>query len=410
MTGSLFGEFTVYINGRMCGEWMRAKLYYITRTYYPYQKTGGATMRTGAVKYLQECNFDVIVVMPNYNEREVCIDNNIIKTPFKLNKMCRLYYYFLQSIGFYEDYLDRWVKTTLYYLKNRITKDDVVFATSGGELGTIKLGSILAKFIGCKFIVNFRDPLDFSMVNGKKLSNLPHISRERVEYKYLKNSDLIITSSQVNQKSLQNKYPNLANKIINNYFGYINKIDLNLYEKNQSHKIRIAYVGSISKLQKPESLYQAYKQLGDSNLEIYFIGNTSNYKPLKNIVNKNVHFIGYLPHNDFLEFMIKNIDIGFVSLSSDYLGACVPSKIYEYINLGLPMIGYLPDGDGKDIINNNGYGLACNYKNRDELVSILKEITTRDVIQNFRNNILKDKDGWHMQEKIKDVYNYLEGL
>ena len=63
-----------------------------------------------------------------------------------------------------------------------------------------------------------------------------------------------------------------------------------------------------------------------------------------------------MPHNEFLKFMIENIDIGFVSLANDYLGACVPSKIYEYINLGLPIIGALPNGDGLDIINKNNYG------------------------------------------------------
>jgi len=53
--------------------------------------------------------------------------------------------------------------------------------------------------------------------------------------------------------------------------------------------------------------------------------------------------------------MNVSIDVGSVSLFNDYLGACVASKIYEYINLEIPIISALPLDDGKDIINAIGY-------------------------------------------------------
>ena len=387
---------------------MNNKIYYLTRSYSPYQKGGGPLMRMGAVKYLQELGWDVTVVMPNYGQSEYSIDNNIWRTPFpnSLRWTNRL-----QRVGFYEDYLDPWVESAFEYLREKITKNDFLFATSGGELGIIKLASLLKEEIGCKFIVNFRDPLSYSIVDGLKINNKFHVSREHQEAKYLKNADIIITSSQRYRDQLQKKYPKLKSVIHNNYFGYINKTDLLQYQKIKSDKLRIAYVGAMSPLQKPEILYEAYNRLNSdmqSNIQIYYIGNIKDYKPLRNI--KNVIFIDYLDHNEFIKFMLENIDIGFVSLTNDYLGACVPSKIYEYINLGLPMIGALPDGDGKDIINENQYGVANHYEDIEGLVETIKRFLDNEFLNSIKFNILNDREHWNMKNKILEVHHLLESL
>ena len=385
---------------------MKTKIYYLTRSYSPYQKGGGSLMRTGAVKYIQELGWNVTVIMPNYNSKVCNIDGNIIQIPFNYNLRIASY---LERVGFYEDYLDKWVKEAFKYLKDKIKQEDIILTTSGGELGMIKLGSLLQKEIGCKFIINFRDPLDYSLVNGLKLDNKFHVSREKQELKYLKNSDLIITSSKTNQKSLIDKYPQFKDKIVNNYFGFIKQIDLTSVEKRDC--LSIAYVGNMGNLQTPEILYEAYKRLENrENIKIYFIGDSKNYTPLKDISDKNIVFIDYLPHKEFLKFMNDNIDIGFVSLTSDYLGACVPSKIYEYINLGLPMIGALPNGDGKEIINKNGYGISCKYNDIEGLTEAIEKFRDKEFLKQCKDKILADREIWSMRERIKEVDKWLREI
>ena len=388
----------------------KRKLYYLTRSYSPYQKGGGPLMRNGAVKYLQHLGWDIVVIMPNYNSHILNVEKNIIQIPQTYNIKLALY---LERIGLYEDYLDSWIKVAFKYLADKITKDDIIFATSGGELGMIKLGALLKNKIGCKLVVNFRDPLDYSLVNGLKLNNKFHVSREQKEKTYLNNTDLIITSSKINQYSLQNKYPILKEKIINNYFGYIEKINLTQTKKENINKLKIAYVGNMGNLQKPEILYEIYKKINHSNIEIYFIGNININKKLleiKKTNDKNIKFIDFLPHNDFLNFMSKKIDIGFVSLTNDYLGACVPSKIYEYINLELPILGALPNGDGKDIINNYNYGIACKYDDIDGLSDAIVKFTDKIYLENIKLNIQKDKDKWFMKNRILEVDKILKEL
>jgi len=388
---------------------MKPKIYYLTRSYFPYQKGGGPLMRTGAVKYLQELGWDVTVVIPNYNSKKLIIKDKIIQIPFKF-KYIQKVTSILERLGIYEDYLDKWVNEAFYYLKDIVKKEDIVFATSGGELGMIKLGSLLKNRIGCTFVVNFRDPLNYGYMNGLRRDEKPHVGRERAHEKYMRNADLILTSSQYYADILSTKFTYLSSKIVNNYFGYITKLDIEKYQRKISKKINIAYVGTMGETQSPELLYESWKALEDNEVELYFIGDISNYKPLHNINDKGVHFIDFMPHDKFLGFMCEHIDIGFVSLVNDYFGACIPSKIYEYINLGLPIIGALPKGDGIDIINGQGYGLASHYEDIELLAQNIQKMKNKHYLAEIKKKILDERDAWSMESRIVEVDKLLKEM
>jgi len=383
---------------------MKRKIYYLTRSLAPYQKGGGPLMRTSGVKYLKEFGWDVIVVMPNYYDSELNITDNIIQIPFShIQKLASLY----EKIGFYEDYLDKWVNRAYLYLKDKILEHDIVFSSSGGDLASVKLGSIIQKEVGCKFVINFRDPIVYTLVNGLKVDKKPHVSREKTEKKYISNADLIITSSKSFQVALQSKYPFLKEKIVNNYFGYMQEVVLK--KKKKSDKLRIAYSGSMRSVQKPEILHEAAKLLNRSeDIELYFIGDASAYKPVGDL--NGVTHISCMPHDEFLQFMLEHIDVGFVSLASDYLGVCVPSKIYEYINLGLPILGALPKGDASELINDRGYGKSVYFDDVHALSLAIEKFLEEDFLESCQNKILQEREEWSMKHRLLEVDLLLKGL
>jgi len=377
------------------------RLFFLSRSYLP-KVAGGTLIRSKMVDFFKKNNFEVKVITPNYNKKKVEIADSIAYIPLICN--LRISYAF-ERLGIYEDYLDVWVKNSFDYLQGKVSNADIVFATSGGELGCIKLGSLLKKRIGCKFVVNFQDPINYSIVNNLKITDKFHVSREKQEAKYLQNTDLIITSSRVHQLSLQNKYPYFKEKIKCNYFGYIERIKLK--DKEFSKKLRIAYGGIFSNVQSPEILAKVAHNI--DGVEIYFVGNYQGYKPIKPFLN-DFHFIPFMSHDSFLEFMMRNVDVGFLSLFNDYLGACVPSKIYEYINLGLPILGALPKGDALDIINDNKYGIGCKYDDFASLREAIRKLKDEKEYQKLRNNIVRDRDSWSMEERIKEVVLWLKNL
>lgn len=382
------------------------KIWYISRTYLP-EKTGGALIRIAQVDFFRSQGAEVVVVAPDYSGRDRDVSESGIRLPYRKSRI-RLDQ-LLERLGLYEDYLDRWVDDNLALLKERVRKEDYVFATSGGELGCIKLGSRLKDMVGCKFVVNLHDPVDYTRVSGRRINNIPHVGREGQERKYLKNADLVITSSKSNQTSLTGKYPELAARIRCAYFGFVTKAELR--EKVPSVGLTIVYGGTYDRNQSPELLAQAVRGL--DAVEAHFVGNHAAYKPLDfaRASQTNCRFVNQLSYPDFLRYLADHADMGFVSLASPYLGACVPSKMFEYINIGLPIFGALPAGDAWEIINSSGYGVACEFDDVRAQREAIREIAAgKQVLETYRQQILRDRDDWFMPVRMMEVYQWLRDL
>ena len=376
-------------------------IFYITRSFpriTPYNK-GGSLMREAAVLILKRKGFKIKVIAPNYYYSNVIDNENYLITPFNENKISLI----LQHIGIYSDYLDKWVDLTFNYLKDKITKDDILFCTSGDDFGTIILGYKLKIEIGCKFIINHRDPLYKSKIYNQKLStkkyNIPHVSREKLEKKLLKSADLIITSSSKYKTALEFKYPEFKN-IINNNFGFIKDFK-QTSQKTKKKEFEIIYGGNMGSSQSPEILALAVKDL--PNVKATFIGD---YKTNKKLcaLKDHINLLDTMSHDKYLEYLNKNADAGFLSLTNDFSEYCVPSKLYEYINLELPILGYI-NGQAKEIIIDNEFGYVG--VNVEELKNNIIKLSNHENYNIISSNIKKNKLNWSMDKKLDEIVKYL---
>lgn len=112
-------------------------------------------MRTGAVNYLKDLGWNVKVVMPNFETYTLEENENIIKIPISRNFNTKVFL-ILERLGLLEDYLDSWCENTVDYLKSIVKKNDFVFCTTGGDLSSIKVGSLLKEQININFVANYR--------------------------------------------------------------------------------------------------------------------------------------------------------------------------------------------------------------------------------------------------------------
>jgi glycosyltransferase involved in cell wall biosynthesis len=376
-------------------------LYYITRSYPLYKKTGGSLMREAQVNFLRKKFDKLVVVMPNYNSAELVNKKDVIQIPFyNYPRISELF----ERVGIYEDYLDNWVNRAYAFLEISINQEDIIFSTCGGELASIKLGSRLKQKSNCKFLVNFHDPIDYTTVDNSIVDNRIHIKRDYLERKYLANADFIITSSKGYKQSLLDKYPFLNGKIDWVHFGYIDRFKK--YSRVKDGVFRIAFSGSLTKVQSPELLIEAFDRFSfpKKKIEILFIGDNRNYRLSSN--SEHVIFIDSMDRDIFLKYMKNYVDVGFVSLTNEYLGACVPSKIFEYINLELPIIGALPDGDAKEIIE-KGYGVCCHYQDIECLTLAIKHMLDETNYTQYKTNLSKDVASWHFNKRQADVFEMI---
>lgn len=372
---------------------------------------GGALIRKGEVEILRQNGFDTWVIIPDKSIKQSIIDNEekIIRIAFKQKK--HLLKVIMQKAGVIEDAGIDWINNVVEYLQNHIKTSDIVFCVTGGGLDTVIAGSKLKKISQCKFLVNFHDPVINSHVYGKKIrlksSTFFHVNRDQVEKKYLHNVDCIITSSASYEAAILDKYPQLLQgKTQTFHFGYIK----NFQPQTEKRKtfffpIKIGYGGNMGMEQSPEILAKVVSRMDD--VQAYFLGDIQNNKYLRKPI-RNVHCIDSLNHEQYLAYMYQNIDIAFLSLDGDLSALCVPSKLYEYINLGIPIIAVVK-GDACKIVIENGIGIVCDY---DEIAIRDAIIQMKDpqVYKKYFDAIAIHKEHWSMKmqsvkmiEKIKQI-------
>lgn len=382
------------------------KLYYISQ-YFDIDSDknfGGVLIRKKQIELLSK-QYEVNIIMPNKNSNQLIEKNNFTFIPYFYQKqICDV----LERFNILPDKEYFFSKNAIQYLENKVTNQDIVLCTSGGTLETLIVGFSLKVKCNCKYVINFQDPINHTSVNGLYVNNEIRFKRNNFEKKYLSNIDLIITSSDFFKSSLIKKY-SFLNEIntINNYYGYFYNTQIN--EKiNIKKTFSLMYSGLFGKHQSIELIA---KILSNSlkNIKVFFIGNYKKYTPILPFVNQ-FNFVDLMPHKEFANFVANNIDIGIVSLTNPYLAACVPSKIFEYINLGLPIIGILPDGDAKNLINNNQFGKVFGLNELKEFEHFLKNDLSLQWIENCRNNILKEKNKWHMDLLFNQVIEKLQTL
>lgn len=369
------------------------RIFYLTRSFPP-DAGGGPLIRKHSVELLRESGFEVFVVAPGY--AGTVKDDNIVRLgpvfpPARFGLM-------LERIGAFEDYLDLWVKKAFSFLCETVTSDDTVLATSGGELSAIALGWRLKRHCGCRFVINLHDPVDYTIVNGLRLNDRFHVARDKAEERYFFAADALITSSANNMRWLKKKYPAISERIVNNYFGYLT--DCRPEPKSTvENGLHIVYGGAFSGAQSPEILARACADMKD--VSVTFIGDCLAYKPLDEYRDR-YNFVSYLDNAGYLEFLKHKATVGFVPLCGDYFQACFPSKIFDYINAGLPMLGALPYGDALEVIN-KGYGIACHYTDIDGISAAVAAMRQPETLARFRANIMRDRKSWSMHSRIQEI-------
>lgn len=374
------------------------RLFYITRSYLP-ETTGGVIVRAHTVNLLR-ADYDVTVI--TCQQARSVAEQGVDRIPAPGN--IRLLSY-LERLGLKKDYLEPWAIRISQKYADIVNKDDIVLCTSGGEMGSLYAGFLLKQITGCRYVINLRDPSTYTKVNGLKIDNKFHVPRDRFEKILIREADLVITSSEFNKCSLVQKYPEFQNKIINNYFGYIFKAVNN--EKTFSKRPSFAYGGRFGVLQKPELFAKAFEDF--SNIDVTFIGKYKNYKPIWKYTDR-YNFIEFMPQELYHEYLAKNVNVGLLSLSSDYLGACVPAKLFDYIGLGLPVLGLLPKGDAYDIINSNNFGRACYYDDIKRFKEDIEFMCDENHLNDIHRNLRIHNEEWSMSNQFRVLIDALNSL
>lgn len=200
-------------------------------------------------------------------------------------------------------------------------------------IGSVFIGKILAKLRGAKLWVHVQDfefdaATDSNLVGNK---NIIFRTLFWIERKLLGSANFVSTISVSMIKKLENKVPNIENKLLSNWVD-ANFIQPNNYTTHKyltSSKFKILYSGNIGEKQDWDLFIKFAKELEQKeNIEIIVVGNGSKRIWLEESLLdlENIRFYSPVPYNE-LSNLLCSADLHVLFQKVDVIDTVMPSKI-----------------------------------------------------------------------------------
>lgn len=280
--------------------------------------------------------------------------------------------------------------TWFYDLRNYFDKNDKkydVAVITGNPFLHFFIAKLLKKKIGCKVILDFRDPF---AKNSRNASHSLTVKLKRkvlvlFEYYFCEYADKIIVMNEGCKKLLCSRRKGNIEVIDN---GYDEKSLHNATKKvvvPDDDKKTIVYLGSFAVDRNIDSLLLANQNLGGM-FNILHVG-----KPLEGLHKyTDLVCIGLVPYSEAVGYA-KGADIGLILASGKEFEST--TKVFDYIGLGLPIL-IITNGE---VMTGNIHLVTKNYplvwwaiNNKESILTTLREIQTSTTV-NSANSFDKSK-------------------
>lgn len=201
-----------------------------------------------------------------------------------------------------------------------------------------------------KLITYLVDPCSTNQI----FQNGPLSSHEKLEKEFLTRSDYVITTDII-KKELKNKYPDLDfNKVIGREFPVVSPKKVTEVDAKEKKGIVFCYSGRLYANRNTLYLRSLVSAI-DTQVKVLFVGATEDQTGIKNddtflsLGTKTIEECeNYLRNSDFL-----------INLGNSMLNQ-VPSKLFEYISYGKPIINLCRNSNCPTIDYLKKYPLAIN--------------------------------------------------
>lgn len=269
-------------------------------------------------------------------------------------------------------------------------KIEIVIVTSPPPLST-PFGSFIARCKHAKLVYDVRDiwpDVALEMGSFTEASFFCKVFRRITNNLYQK-SDWITTVSPGKVEKIKSKVANLPGrksgpehinkvKFVGNGFDETilqDPIDQELIDKYQLNDIfTCIYIGNIGLAQGLDSLLTIARSTKHKDIRFLLFGTGAEKEMLEEKAKdlNNVSFCGVLPHGK-VRSLLSAAKISFIPLKSSNMKDSIPTKIYEALGNGCPVL-LMAEGDSCDIVDSSGLGRTVSPDHPEQLVDVFDSI------------------------------------
>lgn len=178
--------------------------------------------------------------------------------------------------------------------------------------------------------------------------------------------------------------------------------------------LRLVYAGSFNFRTRPEWGAKAYHQLKQkypseaNKIEIDYYGPDGYYFRLflQRYLNDHIHFKGYLPFKKLMD-VLPEYDM---ALTVNHADVAFPSKVYHYLNAGLPVFAVTEHPGLMDFIEKYDIGLVSGLAVDEIMRQLMILAVDKEHLLQWRGNILKVRHQFSLSTRMQVMHDALQAL
>jgi colanic acid biosynthesis glycosyl transferase WcaI len=301
-------------------------------------------------------------------------------------------------------------------------KFDLILASSP-PVSSPFIGYIISRLRRTKLVLEIRD---LQPESGEQFGNLnksffTETIRRVMKFLYRRADHIVCVTKGIEQWMLENDIPQNRLSVIKSGVGrdFIDSHSNGIRKKyGWEDKFLVLFSGTLGWVRPLESIVESARILSDEkHYHFVFIGDGQRRQSLEALARqydlKNISFVGlqpleeipyYLKAGDVLVECLKEVPVAKMAL---------PTKIFEYMASGRPIIFGSADGETSRLLDSAGGALTYSAKKPEELAELIRDIYTKkidgDELGRKYHKFVRDnhtRDKW--AEKYIDVLDKIE--
>lgn len=242
------------------------------------------------------------------------------------------------------------------------------------------------RFKNRKLILNVSDLWPIAGLElGAFKKNFSYKLLEKIERFNYKHASLVLGQSYEIIAHIKSLFPKKDTFLYRNYPDF--EIPNISPKKNAEGKLKIVYAGLLGIAQ---GIYKLCNELDYTNIQFHIYGAGAEKEKIEELISSNsrldIVYHGEVSRDKLHKVLLK-YDLTIIPLLNRIYGS-VPSKIFEYAKLGLPML-YFGGGEGEQIIEDYDLGWVANSGDYNHLNEVISKIKRSDLKFETRQQIIK---------------------
>lgn len=335
----------------------------------------------------------------------------------KKPKLTELIAVWIRGNFFIPDARTFWIKPSAKFLTSYLEKNPVEAIISTGPPHSMHLIALhLKKKFNLPWVADFRDPwTGINYFKDFQLTKWAFLRHQHLEKKVLRNADKVVVVSEGMKKHF-NEIAARDYEVITNGFDEGDAPNLPI---TPDKKFSIAHIGTLSKTQNPKVLWEALKDLTQSdkdfasNLEIKLVGYVD-VLVMESIQSHGLaHFvrrIAYLPHDEVILEQYKSHVLLLVINNAPNSGLILTGKFFEYMASRRPILCIGPqDGDAAKIIEETQCGFFSGFEDESGLKKKMLQLYS-GFKKDFRDSQTGNIEGYSRKTTTRKLSLILDQL